>query len=52
MTAPVFAFPVVLLEGSPHDRGRRHGERFRHEIAAALAAATDHTPAANFSYNG
>ena len=36
MTASIFAFPVVLLEGSPFDRGRQHGERFRHEIAAAL----------------
>ena len=46
MTAPVFAFPVVLLEGSPFDRGRRHGERFRPEIAAALGALRcAHTPA-------
>jgi isopenicillin-N N-acyltransferase like protein len=46
MTAPVFAFPVVLLEGSPFDRGRRHGERFRSEIAAALdALRRAHAPA-------
>jgi len=38
MTASIFAFPIVLLEGSPFDRGRRHGERFRPEIAAALGA--------------
>ena len=44
---PTFTFPVVLLEGSPHDRGRQHGERFRDEIAAALAAMhREHTPAA------
>jgi predicted choloylglycine hydrolase len=46
MTAPVFAFPVVLLEGSPFDRGRRHGERFRSEIAAALGTLRRaHAPA-------
>lgn len=33
-----FAFPIVHLEGSPFDRGRRHGARFRHEIATALEA--------------
>lgn len=38
MTMPTFTFPVVFLEGSPRDRGRQHGERFRDEIAAALAA--------------
>jgi len=46
MTASIFAFPVVLLEGSPFDRGRRHGERFRPEIAAALGALRHaHAPA-------
>jgi isopenicillin-N N-acyltransferase like protein len=46
MTASIFAFPVVLLEGSPFDRGRRHGERFRPEIVAALGALRRaHAPA-------
>jgi isopenicillin-N N-acyltransferase-like protein len=46
MPASIFAFPVVLLEGSPFDRGRRHGERFRPEIAAALGALRRaHAPA-------
>lgn len=44
---PTFAFPVVLLEGSPRDRGRQHGERFRDEITAALTTLRqEHSPAA------
>jgi len=31
--------PVVLLQGTPFERGRQHGVRFRHEIANATAAA-------------
>src|SRR5262245_31294689 len=47
MTLAVHTFPVVLLEGSPHDRGRQHGARFRDEIAVALAALRrEHSPAA------
>lgn len=30
--------PVVSLHGGPFERGRQHGQRFRAEIAAALAA--------------
>ena len=45
MTA--FTFPIVLLEGSPRDRGRQHGERFRNQIAAALVGLRrEHAPAA------
>jgi predicted choloylglycine hydrolase len=36
MLAP--SFPTVLLTGSPFERGRQHGQRFRDEIAAALDA--------------
>lgn len=43
---PAFNFPIVILQGSPGDRGRQHGERFRDEIAAALAALRAHSPAA------
>jgi len=51
MTA--LTFPIVLLEGSPHDRGRRHGERFRDEIAAALTALRcEHAPAAYAAARG
>jgi isopenicillin-N N-acyltransferase-like protein len=47
VTASTFAFPIVLLEGSPFDRGRRHGERFHPEIAAAVVALRRaHAPAA------
>ena len=42
-----FTFPIVLLEGPPRARGRQHGERFREEIAAALATLRQqHSPAA------
>jgi isopenicillin-N N-acyltransferase-like protein len=39
--------PVVMLQGTPFDRGRQHGQRFSREIAYAIAAArTQHgTPA-------
>jgi isopenicillin-N N-acyltransferase-like protein len=33
------ALPVVALHGTPFERGRQHGSRFRVEIAGALAAA-------------
>jgi isopenicillin-N N-acyltransferase like protein len=47
MTMLTFTFPVVHLEGPPHDRGRQHGERFRDDIAAAIATLRrDHAPAA------
>lgn len=32
------AIPVVVLHGTPFERGRQHGARFRLEIAGALAA--------------
>ncbi len=41
-----FTFPIVILEGAPRARGRQHGERFRNEIAAALATLRqEHSPA-------
>ena len=41
------AIPVVTLHGTPFERGRQHGSRFRTEIAHALAAArTAHGTAA------
>jgi isopenicillin-N N-acyltransferase like protein len=44
---PDISLPIVLLEGSPFERGRQHGARFRDEIAAALAALRRaHAPAA------
>ena len=33
------AIPVVALHGTPFERGRQHGVRFRSEIAGVLAAA-------------
>ena len=33
------AIPVVTLHGTPFERGRQHGARFRAEIAGVLAAA-------------
>ncbi len=46
MTKLKFTFPIVLLEGLPRARGRQHGERFRDEIAAALATLRqEHSPA-------
>jgi isopenicillin-N N-acyltransferase-like protein len=33
------AIPVVALHGTPFERGRQHGTRFRAEIAGALRAA-------------
>jgi len=48
-----FTFPIVLLEGTPRARGRQHGERFRDEIAAALATLRqEHSPAAFASARG
>ena len=45
---PEVSLPIVLLEGSPLDRGRQHGARFRDEIAAALGALRRaHAPAAH-----
>ena len=45
---PEVSLPIVLLEGSPLDRGRQHGARFREEIAAALGALRrTHAPAAH-----
>lgn len=42
------AIPVVALHGTPFERGQQHGERFRAEIAGALAAArTRHGAAAH-----
>src|SRR5215468_9473839 len=41
------SFPTVLLTGSPFERGRQHGQRFRDEIAATLGALRrEHAPAA------
>jgi isopenicillin-N N-acyltransferase-like protein len=48
-----FTFPIVLLEGTPRARGRQHGERFRDEIAAALATLRqENSPAAFASARG
>ena len=33
------SIPVVILHGTPFERGRQHGLRFRGEIANAIAAA-------------
>lgn len=49
MTKLNFTFPVLLLEGSPRDRGRQHGKRFRDEIAASLAALRQEHNAAAFA---
>jgi isopenicillin-N N-acyltransferase-like protein len=39
MMKPQAAIPVVVLYGTPFERGRQHGLRFRTEIAEAIAAA-------------
>ncbi len=33
----VHIFPVVILHGSPFERGQQHGKRFRQRIAASIA---------------
>ena len=39
--------PTLILHGTPFERGRQHGERFRTEIARVIAAArAEHGPAA------
>jgi hypothetical protein len=43
------SFPVVLLTGSPFERGRQHGTRFRNDIAAALAALPQEHSAAAYA---
>ena len=40
--------PVITLHGTPFERGRQHGTRFRAEIAAALAAARTERSAASY----
>jgi isopenicillin-N N-acyltransferase-like protein len=42
------AIPVITLHGTPFERGRQHGTRFRAEIAAALAAARTERNAASY----
>jgi isopenicillin-N N-acyltransferase like protein len=47
MVKPQAAIPVVVLHGTPFERGRQHGLRFRTEIGEAIAAArSERGPAA------
>lgn len=43
------SFPIVVLAGSPFERGRQHGQRFRDGIVAALAATRRERPAVEYA---